>query len=113
MLSILCKYLLITNQVLLFKVVSCVQRVLNKQINYKGESNLSSNLSCVHLVNQGIDGYGIFKVLLVKLTFLKIASQKLKNIRKLRSIQFPKINIVPLVNKPYVNEVTLTGQNPP
>ena len=28
-------------------------------------------------------------------------------------LQFPKINIVPLVNKPYVNEVTLTGQNSP
>ena len=28
-------------------------------------------------------------------------------------VQFPKINIVPLVNKPNVNEVTLTGQNPP
>ena len=28
------------------------------------------------------------------------------------TIQFPKIIIVPLVYKPYVNEVTLTGQNP-
>ena len=36
--------------------------------------------------------------------------------RKLKfwiKIQFPKINIVPPVNKPYVNEVTLTGQNSP
>ena len=28
-------------------------------------------------------------------------------------IQFPKINVIPLVNKPYINEVTLTGQNVP
>ena len=28
-------------------------------------------------------------------------------------IQFPKINIVPLVNKSYVNKVTLIEQNPP
>ena len=28
-------------------------------------------------------------------------------------IQFPKINIVSLVNKPYVNEFTLTRQNLP
>ena len=27
--------------------------------------------------------------------------------------QFPKINVIPLVNKPYGNEVTLNGQNPP
>ena len=27
------------------------------------------------------------------------------------NIQFSKINVIPLVNKPYVNEVTLTGQN--
>ena len=26
-------------------------------------------------------------------------------------IQFPKMNVVPLVNKPYVNRVTLTRQN--
>ena len=31
----------------------------------------------------------------------------------MEDIQFTKINIVPLVNKPYVNRVTLTGQNPP
>ena len=31
----------------------------------------------------------------------------------LEDIQFTKINIVPLANKPYANEVTLAGQNLP
>ena len=28
-------------------------------------------------------------------------------------LEFPKINFIPLVIKPYINDVTLTGQNPP
>ena len=31
----------------------------------------------------------------------------------LTQVQFPKISVIPLVNKPYVNEVTLNGQNSP
>ena len=29
-----------------------------------------------------------------------------------QNIQYPQINIAPQVNQPYVNEITLTGQNP-
>ena len=29
----------------------------------------------------------------------------------INKVQFPKMNVIPLVNKPYVNGVTLTGQN--
>ena len=43
--------------------------------------------------------------------FTSIGTKKSLLLQKTK--QFPKISIVPLVNKPYVNEVTLPGQNPP
>ena len=55
-------------------------------------------------------GYNIMFMTVQTINVLKIQS-KICHCRLY--VQFPKINIVPLVNKPYVNEVTLTGKNPP
>ena len=42
---------------------------------------------------------------------MKVVELTVSLARQLKYIQLLKMNVIPLVNKPYVNEVTLSDQN--
>ena len=53
----------------------------------------------------------LFKAMFLKSMNCRIKDDDHLDYRFIMQLQFPNMNVIPLVNKPYVDGVILTGQN--